>query len=216
MKSLQFFKENQKSIKTLLSTFYDGFYPLCNDGTLLFENFNKTIRKKPSCNTNSAIRVHCEVAHRILDKISFSIICENLDSQSRTLIGFCVKNGSSSLKNGSSSFMLNAENGNFVLNAEIGENFGRSCHDSTYLPINVKNNIMVVYTSILDIKEKTIAFLLNGRTMGAPKKIDLKEEEIDFLRPCVDISQTSVKVTLIEDSEVMSIVKDLEKKNLNY
>jgi len=215
MNSLIFLKDNQKSIQSVLSFFYDGFFPF-NQNNMYLElaNSNKTIIKKVNQqNVNCGwIGVYCERSHKILDKLSFSVKVEFVQGNGPKegfLLGFCLKTAPLPFASGyhrtPSSFMLKVQNGNF---------FDRS-KETEYLRINSwrPNDI---YSSILNIKEKTIAFLLNGLILGSPKNIDLKEEEIDLMCPCVDIYDQGIKLTLIDmDLNVKAFPNlSLEKSNL--
>jgi len=53
--------------------------------------------------------------------------------------------------------------------------------------------------TILDVKQKSMTFLLNGKVLGYPRNIDVKTEEIDLLCPCVDIWNHGDKMSLVKD-----------------
>jgi len=141
----------------------------------VLSNSNKTVEKFLE-NNNKADGIRC--TERPLfgssDKKVFSIKLEKLTTPF-IIIGFGVKTAdhSNGFINTSSSFMLNLFNGNF---------FSRS----KYEPQNDLQNfqqasVNQIYTTILDIGQKNMKFLLNGEALGEPIMINLKPKEIDLI-----------------------------------
>jgi len=169
-------------------------YRFCSDGIsnkcFLISNSNTTVEKISHHKNWDEIRCNERVCLKSLDKRIFSIKIENLTNFPHILIGFCMKTAENS--NQFSSFMLSLCYGQFCSRS--------TCSD--YL--NLNNNfqpasVNQIYTTILDVKQKSMTFLLNGKVLGYPRNIDVKPEEIDLLCPCVDIWNHGDKMSLVKD-----------------
>ena len=165
-------------------------YRFCDendDGHFSLSNRNKTLEKTSGGEGWRGFR--CNILNpKGSNQLKFSIKIENT-ADANIMIGFCVKSANSScgyFKTNSSCFMLSLSNGNF---------YHRSS-SSPYIHSHIakENNI---YTSKLDVKQKSIEFFLNGTSLGIPRKINFKKEEIPLLCPCVDLYDQDDKVSVV-------------------
>jgi len=165
-----------------------SFCPENNNGCYTLSNNDKTLQR--TSGDNVAWRgFRCENHMNFSDKLIFSIKIEKITYNSCIMIGFCVKTAenSSGFHQTSSSFMLNLSDGNLY----------KRSSKSAYIS-NLKGKTSEIYTSILDVKLKSLEFLLNGESLGEPKGIDLKNKEILLLCPCVDLHNIGDKITIIK------------------
>ena len=108
--------------------------------------------------------------------------------------GFCFNNAENSenyYRDTPSSFMI------FLNNNDSKSYFYSRSQKSDYLNNPPYLSTYQIYTTILDIKKKKMEFLLNGKSLGPLKTISFKEEDMEFLCPCVDLGYDGDKVTLV-------------------
>ena len=124
------------------------------------------------------------------DKLIFSIKIENT-RESLIMIGFCLKtaNNSEGYNATNSSFMLYLYNGCFC---------NQPNPNSLYNSNTIKGKDNEIYTAILDKKQKSVEFLLNGKSLGAARTINIKNEEIPQFCACVDIHYQGDKVSIMK------------------
>jgi len=190
-------EEERKKSDEILKKYISDKWKFSNESIknncFVLSNSNKTVEKISQHNHwDGLLCIERALFAGSLVKKVFSIKIEKLTSTPYIMIGFVVKtaDNSNGFRQTSSSFMLHLYNGYF---------YSRST-SSQYLNIpNFHQTVSVnqIYTTILDVKEKTIRFLRNGEALGEPKTIDLKPEEIDLMSPCVDICRQGDKVSLV-------------------
>jgi len=183
----------KKSPISELTSNYEFSSQSIKNNCFVLSNSNKTVEKISPNKWDGLLCFERALFGGSLDKKVFSIKIEKT-TNSNIFIGFVVKTADNSNKGfyqTSSSFMLYLYNGQF---------YSRSINSDylNYLVNYQTVSVNQIYTTILDVKEKTIRFLRNGEALGEPKTIDLKPEEIDLMSPCVDIYFQADKVSLVQ------------------
>ena len=167
-----------------------SFCPENNDGNYTLSNLNRTLER--TSGGNSPWRgFRCEnPLLNLSDKLIFSIKIEKTE-RGNMLIGFCLKttNNSAGYFQTNSSFMLHLNGGYFYNKPNPAQLYNSS-------NTTIKCQVNHIYTAILDKKQKSVEFLLNGESLGAARTINIKNEEILQLCPCVDLAFD--KVSLIK------------------
>ena len=176
---------NMKKLEELSLIGY-SFCPENNDGNYSLSNLNRNLEKTSGGSAWRGFR--CDNLINYSDKLIFSIKIEET-AYCSIMIGFCVKtaNNSSGYYSTSSSFMLSLYSGKF---------YNRS-NGSAYIN-NFKGKEKEIYTSIFDVKLKSLEFLLNWKSLGAPQILDITNEEILLLCPCVDLGYQGDKINIIK------------------
>ena len=194
MKKIQdkFIADLEKRTKMIEECIIYDYYTFCpenNDGNFTFSNLLRTLEK--TSGGNGWRGFICENPLNFSEKLIFSIKIEKT-IYGQIMIGFGVKNAKNSpcCHTQKTSFMLDSYNGQFNNRSIV------STYNSNNIHIIPKAND--IYTSMLDVKQKTIEFLFNGKSLGAAKIIDLKNEEIPLLCPCVDLRYETDKVSIIK------------------
>ena len=152
-----------------------SFIPGNNNGNYTLSNNNKTIEKIQGGSAWCGFR--CDPPAKISDKMAFSIKVENTDGNCSIMVGWCLKNA-------------NHSSGYYATNADFA------------IYLNNKGLKNDIFTAIIDIKMKTIMFLLNGYLIGNPKRFELQDEEIGLLCPFVDIQTPGDKVSIYDIENV--------------
>lgn len=125
------------------------------------------------------------------DKLTFSVIIDHTKN-SFLFIGFTYSEESEcqgGFYKDQSSFMLSLVHGKFYNCAKSSPSVKKGF-------AGAKNGEK--YTVILDIDQKTIEFKLNDLSFGEPKEIELEENDIKLLCPCMDISNRGDKISIVE------------------
>ena len=180
---------NEKFNKNMINDNY-SFCPKNNDGNFKLSNLNRTLEKTSGVGATRGF--HCENLLKFSDKLMFSIKIERTMDKGNIMIGFCLKaaNNAFGYHKTKPSFMLYLSDGHFY-------------NSKNHFPYNNANpfqaKVNQIYTSILDMKKKSVEFLLNGKSLGAARIINLQNEEIPLLCPCVDLYYKGDKISISEN-----------------
>lgn len=165
---------------------FAGIFLPINNGTYTISNNSKSFQKISG--GNSWYGAKCENLGNN-GKNVFSIRINEVDSNCYVMIGFCTGNANQ----GSGFYVTNAA---FMFYLSDGNFYHRG--SSTYFCYGLKGKKNDIFSAMIDIPKKIMILYLNGYQCGSPKSIDLKDEEINSLSPCVDIHSQSYCVTLEE------------------
>ena len=108
------------------------------------------------------------------------------------MMGFCLKNSYvfAGYYESKPSYMIYLKGGTFYNNPNPHSPYSSSNN-------NIKGKDNEIYTAMFDVKQKSVEFFVNGKSLGTAKRINIKNEEIPFLCPCVDLFHQGDKVTLL-------------------
>ena len=171
--------------KKKIEIFKGSFLPI-NNGSYTISNNNKTFQKISG--GNAWYGAKCEILGNN-GKNVFSIKINEVDANSYVMIGFCTGNANqgSGFYATSAAFMFHLSDGNFYHR-----------NPATIFCYGLKGKKNDIFSAMIDIPKKIMILYLNGYQCGSPKSIDLKDEEINSLSPCVDYHSQGYSVTLEE------------------
>lgn len=157
-----------------------------------FTNSFKTVQKISDDEKRFGVRCRSVYFNEVKPSLTFSINIEHTEN-AQIFFGFTLKNTSfnGGFYNKKTSFMLNLRNGRLHNRSKRQYIRGGMKKKGP-----AKNDDR--YTAILDFKNQTISFLLDGESFGGAKQINISEEEYAKLVPCVDLQQKSDKITIID------------------
>lgn len=170
----------------MLSSIPNRFVGLNNNANFSLTNNNKTLQRVTGVAGWWGFR--CDPPMRIMNNLTFSIRIDHTDKHAYIMMGWCMKK--SDFSNGyhltKPSFALYLYNGYFFNNGK----------GSSYI-IGFKGKTNETYTSLFEIKEKTVSFFRDGVQMGLPIAINLTDDETESLCPFVDLNRDDM-VRLVE------------------
>lgn len=171
--------------KRRMDIFKGSFLPI-NNGSYTLSNINKTFQKISG--GNAWYGAKCESLGNN-GKNVFSIKINEVDGNCYIMMGFCTGNANQ----GSGFYISNAA---FMFYLFDGNFYHRASNSIFCYGLKGKKND--IFSAMIDIPKKTMILYLNGYQCGSPKSIDLRDEEINSLCPCVDIHSQNYCVTLEE------------------
>lgn len=203
-KEVKDLKQNEEGIKKEINDFkqknslvmdimmMDYFFEFEEIKNLTFSNFNKTVRRNIH---DSWDGVRCATLIKILpEKLLFSIRIDKYSVHLKLGISLnSEKSNGNFFHNNKNSFMIGF-NGKF---------YNRSI-ESEYVGLNINNNDII--TEIFDIKQKTLEFFVNGKSLGHPKKLDFDDKEMSSLCPCIDLGSQNLQVTIMEYEKTRRLI----------
>ena len=185
-------KINIREGETIKEDFIDQ-----GNGVFQFSNNNKTVKRIGGANGS-----WCGLKGRKLEKLktTFSFKLSEFNPSTGTsaiFVGYCTT--ATDLNNG-----LSTKNTAFMINLLNGYIYNRTTAKAPRVGWQgtVRGDVI---SCMIDLKNKFMMIFINGIQTSFPSKIDVKDEEINSLHPCIDFQYHGEVITFVEYDELALI-----------